>query len=81
MSLRAARVTLALYLFAIYATLGVVRTITNFLRDRGLLRVSVVAASARRAGSMKGFRRCCRRACTTFATSAGPDRDRDILSA
>ena len=44
MSLRAARVTLALYLFAIYATLGVVRTITNFLRDRGLLRVSVVAA-------------------------------------
>lgn len=46
MSPRAARITLAVYLVAIYATLGVVRTITNFLRDRGLLRVSVVAAFA-----------------------------------
>jgi VanZ family protein len=44
MSQRAARITLALYLLAIYATLGVVRTITNFLRDRGILRVSVVTA-------------------------------------
>lgn len=46
MSLRAARITLAVYLLAIYATLGVVRTITNFLRDAGILRVSVVAAFA-----------------------------------
>jgi len=46
MSLRAARITLAVYLLAIYATLGVVRTITNFLRDSGVLRVSVVAAFA-----------------------------------
>ncbi len=44
MSLRAARITLAIYLLAIYATLGVVLPITNFLRDRGILRVSVVAA-------------------------------------
>jgi len=44
MSLRAARVTLVIVLGAIYATLGVVRTITNFLRDHGLLRASVVAA-------------------------------------
>lgn len=44
MSLRAARITLAVYLLAIYATLGVVRTVTNFLRDRGILRVSVVTA-------------------------------------
>ena len=46
MSLRAVRITLALYLGAIYATLGMVRPIVNFLRDRGLLRVSVVAAFA-----------------------------------
>ncbi len=46
MSLRAARITLAVYLVAIYATLGVVRTITNVLRDRGILRVSVVIAFA-----------------------------------
>ena len=44
MSLRTARVALAVVLAAIYTTLGVVRTITNFLRDHGLLRVSVVAA-------------------------------------
>jgi VanZ family protein len=46
MSPRAARMTLAGYLLGIWATLGVVRTITNFLRDHGLLRVSVVAAFA-----------------------------------
>ncbi|HEV7763937.1 MAG TPA: hypothetical protein VGQ76_02945 [Thermoanaerobaculia bacterium] len=46
MSLRAARITLFLYLLAIYATLGIVRDATNFLRDRGLLRVSVVVAFA-----------------------------------
>ena len=46
MSLRAARIALAVYLLAIYATLGVVRTITNFLRDHGILRISVVAAFA-----------------------------------
>ena len=44
MSPRAARVTLTVYLVAIYTTLGVVRSVTNFLRDHGLLRVSVVAA-------------------------------------
>jgi hypothetical protein len=46
MSLRVLRITLALYLGAIYATLGMVRPIANFLRDRELLRVSVVAAFA-----------------------------------
>jgi hypothetical protein len=46
MSPRIARIALAVYLLAIYATLGVVRTITNALRDRGVLRVSVVAAFA-----------------------------------
>ena len=51
MSLRAARITLALYLLAIYATLGVVRTLTTFLRDRGILRESVVAAFAIAAAS------------------------------
>lgn len=40
------RVTLALYLLAIYATLGVVRPITNALRARGALRVSVGLAFA-----------------------------------
>lgn len=44
MSLRAARITLAVYLLAIYATLGVVRTVTNALRDRGVLRISVGVA-------------------------------------
>jgi hypothetical protein len=44
MSMRAARITLALYLLTIYATLGVVRIVTNFLRDQGVLRVSVVIA-------------------------------------
>jgi VanZ family protein len=46
MSPRAARMTLAVYLTAIWSTLGVVRTITNFLRDHGLLRGSVMAAFA-----------------------------------
>jgi hypothetical protein len=46
MSQRTARIALAVVLAAIYATLGVVRTITNFLRDQGLLRMSVVAAFA-----------------------------------
>ncbi|HEX2061286.1 MAG TPA: VanZ family protein [Thermoanaerobaculia bacterium] len=41
---RFARIALAIYLAAIYATLGVVRVITNALRDRGMLRVSVVVA-------------------------------------
>jgi VanZ family protein len=41
---RVARIVLAVYLTAIYATLGVVRTITNFLRDRGMLRISVAVA-------------------------------------
>jgi phosphoglycerol transferase MdoB-like AlkP superfamily enzyme len=44
MSVRAARIALALYLLAIYATLGVVRQVVNFLRDRGELRASVGAA-------------------------------------
>jgi hypothetical protein len=39
-----ARIALAITLVVIYATLGVVRDITNFLRDRGILRVSVVTA-------------------------------------
>lgn len=46
MSARTARLALAATLFAIYSTLGVVRTITNFLRDHGLLRPTVVAAFA-----------------------------------
>ncbi|HYI10341.1 MAG TPA: VanZ family protein [Thermoanaerobaculia bacterium] len=44
MSPRPARIALALYLLAIYATLGVVRTATNTLRDAGILRVSVAVA-------------------------------------
>lgn len=44
MSARTARIALAATLLAIYSTLGVVRTITNFLRDQGLLRITVVAA-------------------------------------
>ncbi|MFL6245475.1 MAG: hypothetical protein ACJ74H_05590 [Thermoanaerobaculia bacterium] len=46
MSPRAARIALAVYLLAIYATLGIVRTVTNYLRDRGILRMSVVVAFA-----------------------------------
>lgn len=46
MSLRAARSALILYLLAIYTTLGIVRDITNFLRDRGVLRLGVVIAFA-----------------------------------
>lgn len=49
---RLARIALALTLLAIYSTLGVVRTITNFLRDRGALRVAVVAAFVLAAGVM-----------------------------
>ena len=44
MSLRFARVALATLLLCIYATLGVVRVLTNALRDAGLLRVTVGAA-------------------------------------
>lgn len=44
MSPRTARVVLAFYLLAIYLTLGSVRTVTNVLRDRGLLRGSVALA-------------------------------------
>lgn len=39
-----ARITLAIYLLAIWSTLGAVRTVTNALRDRGVLRVSVGGA-------------------------------------
>jgi VanZ family protein len=46
MSPRAARVALALSLLLIYSTLGVVRLVTNYLRDQGMLRVSVVVAFA-----------------------------------
>jgi VanZ family protein len=52
MSTRAARITLALYLLTIYATLGVVRIVTNFLRDQGVLRISVVVAFALAAAAM-----------------------------
>jgi glucan phosphoethanolaminetransferase (alkaline phosphatase superfamily) len=44
MSPRVARITLAVCLLAIYSTLGYVRTITNALRDLGLLRASVGVA-------------------------------------
>ncbi|HEX6640341.1 MAG TPA: VanZ family protein [Thermoanaerobaculia bacterium] len=44
MSVRLARILLAAYLLTIYATLGIVRTITNALRDRGVLRIGVVIA-------------------------------------
>jgi VanZ family protein len=46
LSPRFARIALAITLVAIYATLGLVRVITNYLRDRGMLRVSVVTAFA-----------------------------------
>lgn len=35
---------MAVYLLAIYATLGSVRTVTNYLRDSGMLRVSVAVS-------------------------------------
>ena len=35
---------LALYLLALYATLGVVRPVANYLRDNGILRVTVAVA-------------------------------------
>ena len=46
LSPKVARIALAITLIAIYATLGVVRTITNALRDAGMLRVSVITAFA-----------------------------------
>lgn len=46
MSLRTARIALAVYLLAIYSTLGVVRTVTNALRDSGFLRAGVAVAFA-----------------------------------
>lgn len=52
MSTRFARITLALYLLTIYATLGVVRVVTNYLRDQGVLRVSVVVAFTAAAAAM-----------------------------
>ena len=44
MSPRIARTALAVYLLAIYSTLAYVRVITNALRDRGVLRISVAIA-------------------------------------
>jgi hypothetical protein len=44
MSPRIARIALAIYLLAIYSTLAYVRVITNALRDRGVLRISVAIA-------------------------------------
>jgi len=44
MSPRTARIALAVYLLAIYSTLAYVRVITNALRDRGVLRISVGVA-------------------------------------
>jgi VanZ family protein len=41
---RGARIALSLYLALIYSTLGVVRSVSNFLRDRGVLRFTVFAA-------------------------------------
>lgn len=38
---RLARVTLPVYLLAIYSTLGSIRTVSNALRDAGLLRLTV----------------------------------------
>ncbi|MFZ5440913.1 MAG: VanZ family protein [Myxococcota bacterium] len=46
MSPRAARFALAALLLSIYSTLGVVRGLTNALRDAGLLRLSVGVAFA-----------------------------------
>lgn len=46
------RIRLAACLLTIYATLGVVRDVTNALRERGLLRLSVVAAFALAGGAM-----------------------------
>jgi len=40
------RLLLAVYLAAIYSTLGVIRYLTNFLRDHGWLRPTVVLAFA-----------------------------------
>jgi VanZ family protein len=40
------RIVLAAYLATIYATLGVMKTITIFLRERGMLRLTVVSLFA-----------------------------------
>jgi hypothetical protein len=42
--MKPARIVLPLYLLVMYATLGVARTVTNFLRDAGWLRVTVAIA-------------------------------------
>jgi hypothetical protein len=72
MSLRGARITLAVYFLAIYATLGIVRTITNFLRDSGVLRMSVMAAFAIAATAILWllFRDPCRRSWRSVLTLA-----------
>ncbi|HEX8617146.1 MAG TPA: VanZ family protein [Thermoanaerobaculia bacterium] len=46
MSSRIARIVLAIYLIAIYASLAGVRVVTNSLRDRGMLRGAVAIAFA-----------------------------------
>lgn len=46
MSPRLARIALAVCLVAIYATLGLVRPLANYLRDSGWMRVSVAIAFA-----------------------------------
>jgi hypothetical protein len=46
MSPRLARIALVVCLLAIYATLGMVRAVTNALRDQGVLRVAVAVAFA-----------------------------------
>jgi hypothetical protein len=46
MSPRNARIALTVVLLAIYATLGAVRPVTNYLRDAGHLRLSVAIAFA-----------------------------------
>lgn len=46
MSPRIARILLAIYLFAIFASLAGVRVVTNYLRDHGLLRIAVAIAFA-----------------------------------
>src|SRR5687767_10671168 len=43
---RTARIALAIYLVIIYATLGVIRTVSNALRDQGLMRPAIMITFA-----------------------------------
>jgi len=51
---RAARIALPLYLLVIYSTLGVIRAVSNALRDAGMLRLTVACVFAAAAVGLAG---------------------------